>query len=157
MIYKIFHNVCRRIREHAGLKREKVARAVGLQAQAVWRWETENQNPLPSREQEAILVELAKLSRHAFVQIMCDELSDFLDQAVIIAPDGQFLPAPPLSRATKEFAAEKQELDPELQRIIETKLYLARSLEALVEQVVHHIAQEVERLIEEHRAARRED
>ncbi len=155
MIYEIFHNVCRRIREHADLSRKIVAKAMGLQSQAIWRWETKDQNPLPSREQEAILVELAKLSQLAFVQIMCDELSEFLGRAVIIAPEGQFLPGPPLSRARKEYAASQQEIDPELQQTIEGKLYLARSLEALVEQAVHQIAQEVEQLVEEHRARSR--
>ncbi len=155
MIYEIFHDVVRRIREYAGLSKEEVAGAMGLKAQAIWRWEKKDENPLPNREQLAILVKLTKLSRFAFVQIMCEVLSDFLDRQVSISPEGQFLPAPPLSRATTAYAAEKQDLDPESQQLVEAKLHLARSLEALVEQVVHHIAIEVERLIEQHRAARR--
>ncbi len=155
MIYEIFHDVCHRIRNYAGLSKEDVAAAVGLQGQAVWRWENKDQKPLPNRKQLAILVKLANLSRFAFVQIMCEVLSDFLKRDVSISPEGQFMPAPPLSRATKAYAAEKEGLDPASQQLIEIKLHQARSLEALVEQVVHQIAIEVERLIEQHREARR--
>ncbi len=79
MIHKVKRLVYRRIREYGGLSREAVAKAIGKNRQVVWRWEEEGQ--MPSREDEAILVELARLTPLAFAYIMSEVLSELLDEA----------------------------------------------------------------------------
>ncbi len=134
MLRTLTGSIYRRIRQHGGLSRDDVARAIGRTYQAVWRWEETGQMPTP--EQEAKLVEAANLTPEAFVQIMCDVLSDLVeDLRVIIVPAGECQsPRGPVARATALFRASYLQLDAGERTAVEEMLRHCRLLDALVEQ-----------------------
>ncbi len=83
---------------------------------------------MPTRAQEAILVEKARLTRLAFVEIMCKVLSRFIGRPVVIAAEGSYAPATPLVRAEALLYRHRDELDPETHARLEKKLSIARKL-----------------------------
>ncbi len=151
MIRKIAHLIYRHIREYGDLSRDDVARAIGKQRQVVWRWEEKGQ--MPSREEEAILVEEAKLTPLAFVEIMCKVLSLVIEEArVVIAPGVDYSPRAPLIRASERYRANYNELDDDQRAAIEARLSQGRILDSVVEQTCSifekQIADEIEAVLE---------
>ncbi len=133
MLRTLTRLIYRRIREHGGLSRDDVGRAIGRSYQTVWRWEETGQ--MPTAEQEAKLVEAANLTPESFVQIMCDVVSDLVEHLrVIIVPagDGQS-PRGPLARATALYRAAYLHLDAGERAAVEEMLCHCRLLDALVE------------------------
>ncbi len=133
MLRTLTRQIYRRIREHGGLSRDDVARAIGRTYQAVWRWEETGQ--MPTREQEAKLARAANLTPEAFVQIMCEVLSEMVeDLRVITVPSGDgHSPRGPLARATALFRGSYLQLDDGARAAVEEMLGHGRLLDALVE------------------------
>ncbi len=124
MIQQIKNAVYRHIREYDELTEKDVAEATGKSRYAVRRWETGDD--FPSAKAEALLVEKANLTRLDFVEIMCKVLSKFLGRPVIIATEGQYVPASPLEGAAELLSTHRDKLAPEVQRRLEDSLREAR-------------------------------
>ena len=90
---------------------------------------------MPTPEQEAKLVAAANLTPEAFLQILCDVLSDLVEHLrLIIVPAGDgHSPRGPLARATALFHASYLELDDGDRAAVEEMLGHGRLLDALVE------------------------
>ncbi len=154
MLHLIAPEVFREIREFGDLTKNKLAGELGRKRQVVYRWEQKGQ--FPSRKQERILVEKAKLTRHAFVVIMCRVLSRFLGQRVIIAPGDRYVPSTPLWRASDLYHRIAHKLDRETREEVLAKLHQGRTLEAVAEQSCSMYERDIVRLIETALAARGE-
>ncbi len=156
MIRNIYRLALKRVRQYGGLSRKDVAKAIGRKPQVIWRWEEKGQ--MPSPEQEAILVELAKLTPRAFLVIMCDVLSDLgkVLQVKITPADGIESLRGPLARSTGLYHAAYSELDAGERARIEERLLQGRMLDSLAEQILRMFEKDVGRQIQAALAAKRE-
>ncbi len=89
---------------------------------------------------------VANLTRLAFAEIMCKALSKFLGRQVIIAPEGQYVPASPLE-AAELFSTHRDRLAPEVQRRIEDSLREARKQAAEADRASLALEREIRGLI----------
>lgn len=154
MIHEIASEVYRLIREYGGLTHEQVAAAIGRKHQVVWRWEGNKQKLLPKREQEAALVEKAKLTRIAFGDIMCKVLTPFVGRRITMASSDQYVPSLPLLRAIELYSTHRDDLDSETRELIEDLIAQGRSLDVAAEQSCRAFEKLIVRLIEQARATK---
>lgn len=156
MLHKIAKDVCRSIRRYGNLKAAEAAKALGRKPQIVSRVEGGEQILTP--EQEETLVKRVRLSRLAFVEIMCKVLADFLGDGrrVMIMPRGQYSPISPILRATDLYVLHQEKLDLKTRERIESLLHQGRVLDALADQTCSVLEKEVNSILEEALAARGE-
>ena len=157
MLHEIAGTVYRLIREYGLLTPDEVAEALGRQRQAVWRMESNKNERLLKRAQEEILVEKAKLTRSAFGEIMCEALTPFVGQRIMMAPSDQFVPSQPLARALRLYSLHQHKLKPEVEQIIDEMLCEGRTIDVGAERTCRVFEKEIVRLINEAREARGED
>ncbi len=153
MLHRIAKAVYRRIRKYGGLSKTELAKKLGRHRQTVWRWE--NNKALPTRGQEDALIEVTGVTEDAFVDLMCDALTEFGSRRVVVDPESFLLPSP-LVRATKLYDRHQAKLGPEVRDRIADKLAHARHLDAMTVRAMHDAEKDVRQLIAEALAARGE-
>ena len=146
MIHDITSEVYREIREYGDLTVKQVADAIGRRRQTVWRWESGQQ--VPTREQERILVEKAKLTIPAFGEIVARAMTKLTNRPFTMAPPADYVPSVPLARAFKQYSLHGTRIDPPTRERIEELLSLGRMADAQAEQACSYFAREALRLIE---------
>ena len=85
MFNALYPNVYRKLRERAGLTQAELGKALGINRYTVNK--VESGRAQLDREQEEILLELAKCNREEFGELVCEELSELLDKRVGISSD----------------------------------------------------------------------
>ncbi len=158
MLHQIAHHVYRLIREHGELTYEEIGVGIKRKWQVPWRWEEKKeekrQEHLPKRSHEAILVKMAKLTREAFGEIMCQVLTEFVGRQFTMGPPADYLPALPLARVGKLYSLHHNDLEPETRQIIDEMMCQARNVDTTAESTIRFLAREITRQIEQGLAAK---
>ncbi len=98
MINALQANAHKRLRRRAGLTQEELGDALGISRHTVRRVEAGSAQL--SREQETILLELARCTREECGEVLCQELSELLERRVgILGGDGAYQPSTALATA----------------------------------------------------------
>ena len=155
MIRQIKAEVYRKIREWADISHDDIAEEIGTKDQVPWRWESAKHTTIPKPAQEEALVKLAKLTRPAFVEIMCEVLTEFCGRRVTMAPSDEYMPSLPLARARRQFSLHRDDLTEEEQEIVQDMLTQGRINDAATEQTCILFEKQILRIIERARERKR--
>ncbi len=145
------------MREFAGLEQDELAEGLGVTTRTVQRMEKNQRETAIKREVERKIVEVTKVTKPRFAQILADVAGRHLGVRLVVLPPDTMVPSPYVRDAIWLFSKHGHNLDEKEWASIDSLLDEMRAHDVQAERLAKTLAKDIIRRINDGRIKRGED